>query len=43
MIELFKNVLSQSNIHVQKELSQEVRVIERALCLYQLMSVTFLV
>lgn len=29
------NVLNESNIHVEKELSQEVIVIERALCLYQ--------
>lgn len=29
------NVLNEPNIHVEKELSQEVIVIERALCLYQ--------
>ena len=29
------NVLNESNIHVEKELSQEVIVIERVLCLYQ--------
>lgn len=33
--QVVSNVLNESNIHVEKELSQEVIVIERALCLYQ--------